>query len=179
MMAIDSAPNSLRRWLARSAVLAVSAQALLFIALWTPLVLYQILLRQSFHVEVLLFFVAVPCVVGGRIKLPVVAGSGCDTSTNCEFVHSSRRSGVLISKNRNLIRRPSRGIELVTNRRKARRLGVLNFFAYADRNYWTTTGWEDDAVQDFDEGACRSGEGRSGDAGGRGQGARTAAGGVS
>jgi hypothetical protein len=55
MMAIDSAPYSLRRWVARFGVLAVSAQALLFIALWTPLVLYQILLRQSFHVEVLLF----------------------------------------------------------------------------------------------------------------------------
>ena len=53
---------------------------------------------------------------------------------------------------------------------------VLEFRVYADRNYWTTTGWEDDAVPDFDEGACRSGEGRSGDAGGRGQGARAAAG---
>jgi hypothetical protein len=40
---------------------------LLFIALWTPLVHYQILVRQSFHVEELLFFVAVPCVVWGRI----------------------------------------------------------------------------------------------------------------
>jgi hypothetical protein len=68
MMAIDSAPYSLRRWIARFGVLAVSAQALLFIALWTPLVLYQILLRQSFHVEVLLFFVAVPWVVWGRIN---------------------------------------------------------------------------------------------------------------
>ena len=54
---------------------------------------------------------------------------------------------------------------------------VLNFFAYADWNYWTTTGWEDDAVPDIDEGACGSGEGWAGDAGGRGEGAGAAAGG--
>src|SRR5580704_7294660 len=54
--------------------------------------------------------------------------------------------------------------------------GVLNFRVYADGNYWTTTGWEDDAVSDFDEGE-RRGEGRlAGDACRRGEGARAAAG---
>ena len=55
---------------------------------------------------------------------------------------------------------------------------MLNFRVYADRNYWTTSGWEDDAVSDFDEGACGSREGRAGDAGRRGEGARAAAGGA-
>jgi len=31
---------------------------------------------------------------------------------------------------------------------------VLKFRVYADRNYWTTTGWEDDAVPDSDESDC-------------------------
>src|SRR5882672_9242549 len=52
---------------------------------------------------------------------------------------------------------------------------VLNFSAHADRNYWTTTGWEDDAVPDFDEGACGRVEGRAGDAGGHGESAGAAA----
>jgi hypothetical protein len=38
--------------------------ALLFITLWTPLAHYQLLLRQSFHIGVLL----VPGVVWGRIQ---------------------------------------------------------------------------------------------------------------
>ena len=41
---------------------------------------------------------------------------------------------------------------------------VLKFRVYANRNYWTTTGWEDDAVPDFDESACGRVEGRTGDA---------------
>ena len=57
-------------------------------------------------------------------------------------------------------------------------MGVLDFFAYADGDYWTTTGWEDDAVPDFDEGTCGSGEGWAGDAGRSGEGAGAAAGGV-
>jgi len=68
MTAIGSAQYSRRLCVARFGVLLVSAQALLFIALWTPLVHYQLLLRQSFHVEVLLFLVAVPWVVWGRIQ---------------------------------------------------------------------------------------------------------------
>ena len=56
--------------------------------------------------------------------------------------------------------------------------GVLNFRVYANRNYWTTTGWKDDAVPDSDEGACGSGEGWVGDAGWRGEGAGAAAAGV-
>src|ERR1700729_3551823 len=56
--------------------------------------------------------------------------------------------------------------------------GVLKFRVYADRNYWTTTGWEDDAVSDFDEGECRC-EGRlAGDACRRGEGAGVAAAGA-
>ncbi len=51
---------------------------------------------------------------------------------------------------------------------------VLNFSAYADRNYWTTTGWEDDAVSNFDEGARGRVEGRAGDARRHGEGARAA-----
>src|SRR6266849_3076533 len=46
---------------------------------------------------------------------------------------------------------------------------VLGFIVYADRDYWTTTGWKDDAVPDIDEGA-RGGEGRGvGDARRRGK----------
>src|SRR5882762_6947541 len=54
-------------------------------------------------------------------------------------------------------------------------VGVLKFRVYADRNYWTTTSWEDDAVSDFDEGACGRVEGRAGDARGHGEGAGAAA----
>ena len=68
MTATGSAQYSRRLWVARFGVLAISAQALLFTALWTPLVHHQLLLRQYFEVEVLLFLVAVPCVVGGRIQ---------------------------------------------------------------------------------------------------------------
>src|SRR6266446_7677742 len=53
--------------------------------------------------------------------------------------------------------------------------GVLNFRVYANRNYWTTTGWKDDAVPDFDESARGRVEGRTGDAGGRGESAGAAA----
>jgi len=52
---------------------------------------------------------------------------------------------------------------------------VLKFVVYANRNYWTTTGWEDDAVPDFDEGACGRVKGRTRDAGGHGEGAGAAA----
>jgi len=33
------------------------------------------------------------------------------------------------------------------DRRKVPGTAVLHFRVYADRNYWTTTGWEDDAVR--------------------------------
>ena len=52
---------------------------------------------------------------------------------------------------------------------------VLKFRVYANRNYWTTTGWEDDAVSNFDESAGGRVEGRAGDARGHGEGARAAA----
>jgi hypothetical protein len=68
LMAIDSAQYSLRRWVARFSVLAISGQALLFIALWAPLVHHLLLLRQSFAVEVLLFLVAVPSLAGGALN---------------------------------------------------------------------------------------------------------------
>src|SRR6267154_1849713 len=55
------------------------------------------------------------------------------------------------------------------------RVRVLKFRVYADRNYWTTTGWEDDAVSNFDESACGRVEGRAGDACGHGEGAGAAA----
>ncbi len=37
--------------------------------------------------------------------------------------------------------------------------GVLVLRVYADRNYWTATGWKDHAVSNLDEGQ-RRGEGR-------------------
>ena len=68
MTAIGSAQYPRRLCVARFAVLLVSAQALLFIALWTPLAHYQLWSRQSFHVGVLLLPAAVPCDVWGRIQ---------------------------------------------------------------------------------------------------------------
>ena len=41
---------------------------------------------------------------------------------------------------------------------------MLKFRVYANRNYWTTTGWKDDAVSNFDESAGGRVEGRAGDA---------------
>src|SRR6266849_8578116 len=52
---------------------------------------------------------------------------------------------------------------------------VLLFRVYADGNYWTAAGWEDDAVPDFDEGACRGEGGGFDDARGRGESAGAAA----
>src|SRR2546429_3841468 len=57
----------------------------------------------------------------------------------------------------------------------AMRVRVLKFRVYANGNYWTTTGWEDDAVSDFDESACGRVEGRAGDARGHGKSAGAAA----
>src|SRR5437016_8201815 len=55
---------------------------------------------------------------------------------------------------------------------------VLGLPVYARRNYWTTAGWEDDTVSDFDEGARRREGWAVGDARGRGEGAGAAVGGV-
>ncbi|PYT28684.1 MAG: hypothetical protein DMG58_18010 [Acidobacteria bacterium] len=47
---------------------AVTAQALLFIALWTPLVRYRLLLSQSVNLELALLLIAVPCIFWGRLR---------------------------------------------------------------------------------------------------------------
>jgi hypothetical protein len=59
---------SWRRVLAHIGLLAVTVQALLFIALWTPLVRYRIFLFQSVNVELALLLVAVPCIFWGRLQ---------------------------------------------------------------------------------------------------------------
>jgi hypothetical protein len=47
-----------------------------------------------------------------------------------------------------------RGVEAPSKVRVCRAAGmhVLVFLVYANRNYWTTTSWEDDAVPDPHEG---------------------------
>jgi len=61
-------PHAWRRSVARVGVTSVSAQAFLFVLLWTPLVRYQLFLRESVHVQVLLLLIAVPCVLWGRMQ---------------------------------------------------------------------------------------------------------------
>src|SRR6266704_2601133 len=72
------------------------------------------------------------------------------------------------------LRRARLGRRPLQQQRQAVCAGVLKFRVYADRNYWTTTGWEDDAVSNFDESACGRVEGRAGDACGHGEGAGAA-----
>jgi hypothetical protein len=47
---------------------AVTLQALLFIALWTPLVRYRLLLLQSVNLEIVLLLIAVPCIFLGQLQ---------------------------------------------------------------------------------------------------------------
>src|SRR5260370_13154910 len=56
---------------------------------------------------------------------------------------------------------------------RAAEAAVLLFRVYADGNYWTAAGWKNDAVPDFDEGACRGEGGGFDDARGRGESAGT------
>jgi|ERR1700690_317077 hypothetical protein len=53
---------------ARIGLFAVSAQALFFIALWTPFVHHRILLWQCVPLEFLLLFIAAPCILSGRMQ---------------------------------------------------------------------------------------------------------------
>jgi hypothetical protein len=47
---------------------AVTSEALLFIALWTPLARYRLLLLQSVNLELALLLIAVPCIFLGRLQ---------------------------------------------------------------------------------------------------------------
>src|SRR5205814_7659352 len=61
-------PSSSRKVVAHIGLFAVTAQALLFIALWTPLVRYRLLLSQSVNLELALLLTAVPCIFWGRLR---------------------------------------------------------------------------------------------------------------
>jgi len=63
-------PSSSRKVVAHIGLFAVTAQALLFIALWTPLVRYRLLLSQSVNLELALLLIAVPCIFWGRLRRP-------------------------------------------------------------------------------------------------------------
>jgi hypothetical protein len=63
-----SSVPSWRKVLACIGLFAVTTQATLFIALWTPLVRYRLLLWQSVNLEMVLLIVAVPCIVFGRLQ---------------------------------------------------------------------------------------------------------------
>jgi len=54
--------------LARIGLFAVTVQTFLFVALWTPLVHYRILLQLSVPIEFVLLFITVPCVLFGKIQ---------------------------------------------------------------------------------------------------------------
>jgi hypothetical protein len=60
--------SSSRKVVAHIGLFAVTAQALLFIALWTPLVRYRLLLSQSVNLELALLLIAVPCIFWGRLR---------------------------------------------------------------------------------------------------------------
>ena len=64
----DSPLPPWRLAIARIGLLAVTFQALLFVALWTPLVHYRVLLRQCVPFEFLLLLVAAPCVFFGKVQ---------------------------------------------------------------------------------------------------------------
>src|SRR6267142_1895309 len=57
-----------RNAVAHIGLLAVTAQAFLFAALWTPLVHYRLLLSQAVNLEFALFLIAVPCAFCGRLR---------------------------------------------------------------------------------------------------------------
>jgi hypothetical protein len=61
-------PTSWRKLVAHIGLFAVTAQALLFIALWTPLVRYRLLLLHSVNLELALLLIAVPCIFWGRLR---------------------------------------------------------------------------------------------------------------
>jgi len=60
--------SSSRKVVAQVGLFAVTAQALLFMPLWTPLVRYHLLLTQSAKLELALLFIAVPCILWGRLR---------------------------------------------------------------------------------------------------------------
>jgi hypothetical protein len=60
--------SSSRKAVARIGLFAITAQALLFIALWTPLVRYRFLLSQSVNLELALLLIAIPCIFWGRLR---------------------------------------------------------------------------------------------------------------
>src|SRR5437762_14371729 len=72
------------------------------------------------------------------------------------------------------LRRARLGRRPLQQQRRVVCAGVLKFRVYANGNYWTAKGWEDDAVSDFDEGTCGRVEGRAGDARRHGEGAGAA-----
>jgi hypothetical protein len=57
-----------RKVVAHIGLFAVTTQAVLFIALWTPLVRYRLLLLQSVNLELALLLIAVPCIFLGRLQ---------------------------------------------------------------------------------------------------------------
>jgi hypothetical protein len=57
-----------RKAIAYIGLLADTAQAFLFLALWTPLVHYRLLLSQTINLESILFLIAVPCIFWGRLR---------------------------------------------------------------------------------------------------------------
>lgn len=57
-----------RKVIAHIGLFAVTTQALLFIALWTPLVRYRHFLLQSVNLELGLLLIAVPCIFLGRLR---------------------------------------------------------------------------------------------------------------
>src|SRR5260370_39302806 len=66
---VSSVPlASSRKVVSHIVLFAITAQALLFIALWTPLVRYRLLLSQSVNLELALLLIAVPCIFWGRLR---------------------------------------------------------------------------------------------------------------
>jgi hypothetical protein len=59
---------SWRKVMAYIGLFAVTAQAFIFIALWTPLVRYDQILSHAVSVELVLFLIAVPCIFWGRLQ---------------------------------------------------------------------------------------------------------------
>ena len=57
-----------RKVVANIGLFAVTAEALLFISLWTPLTKYCLFMYQSVNMEVVLLLIAVPCIFWGRLQ---------------------------------------------------------------------------------------------------------------
>jgi hypothetical protein len=57
-----------RKVVAQIGLFAITTQAIIFIALWTPLVRYRLLLLQSVNLELALLLIAVPCIILGRLQ---------------------------------------------------------------------------------------------------------------